>query len=368
MTTTVKTRILRTVAAAVAAAFVATPALLAAPADAKAPRGSLAEVILEPGALTGDPTHAIHRGWWGHGTGATPARTGSTFLSLDLADQSGKVTAASTAALGKKLQDQTLENLRVAFVPYSADGSNERPAVTKGQNAGEVFDWFTDAPFGAAWNGAASKNDAVFTVSTLSEWTAWWKVGRPLQGYSPDLKVLNVNSAGSGDPTTTPEGASILNRWPAGTKISMVFYLADGYDKTYPLIPRVAVGPDGRAISAWLTFRTVANPTDPARTSAGFEVLTYSPPSAYPGGGKAGTTTGEDASGAPAAQQGESESASSARASSKAGDGSTSENWLVAAVPGGRPVLFSLLAVVVLAALVGCVALLRRGAAASGHP
>lgn len=331
------------------------PALFAT-AQAKAPDGSLGEVILEP-TLTGDPTHAIQRGWWGHGDGKKPTTTGTTFPSLDLADGTGTVTASSTADLGKLFGDKTLENLRVAFVPYSADGSNERPKLTKGENAGEAFAWFTDFAFGSGFNGAESENDSVITVSTLAEWTAWWKIGRPLEGYLKDLSVVTIDTGGQTAPATAPEGKSILNRWPAGTKISMVFYKSDGYDEKYPLIPRVAVGKDGRAISAWLTFRTVAHPTDPARTSAGFEVLTYSPPSAYPGGDT--SRTGSGSGEGDRAPNDAGAAAGSGRGGSSADDGGSGQSKVADVVPGGMPVLVVLLALLAAAGVAAGARLLR---------
>ncbi|BBH16982.1 hypothetical protein Back2_12690 [Nocardioides baekrokdamisoli] len=241
-------------------------------ADAAAPHGSAAEVIFETGAKgpLADPGYAIVGGWWGH-EGA--AHTGATYFSLNGAGGTGVVNTASIAALHQALDDGgSFENLRVAFVPASADGSTERPLVHKGEVAGDAFQWWTDMGMGSGVAGSGGPTDYGTFISTQTQWDAFWRQGRPVQAFDSHLVLHDV---ATGSVSTAPEGTSILNAWPAGTKISVVLYASDGYNGS--LEPTVKVGPDGRAVSAWLTIRTLARPGDPVRTSAGYQVLTASP-------------------------------------------------------------------------------------------
>ena len=327
-------------------------------AQAVAAEKSPAEVLLETGDVTATPGHAIKDGWWGHeGSAKAPTGTGTTYISADATDKTGAVTDASIAALHELLGDgNTFDNLRVAFVPASADGSAERPKVTKGENAGEAFTWFADLGFGGALSGLKTKNDSVATVSTLDEYTAWWRAGRPLQGYDDALKVIDIADDGATAPAKTPQGASILDRWPAGQKISMVLYVSDGVDPNYPLIPTVAADKDGRAKAAWLTFTTVADPKDKSRSSAGYRVLSYSRATidAIASGDPAGGTSpggGKGHGGGNGKNKGDrAGDGAQAGAPSDAGD-EGSKNWLVSAAPGGSTTLWIVLAVLGLGAV-----------------
>jgi hypothetical protein len=326
-------------------------------AQAVATDKSPAEVLLETGDVTAIPSHAIKDGWWGHeGNPKAPTGTGTTFISANATDAKGAVTDASIAALHEVLGDgNTFDNLRVAFVAASADGSAERPKVTKGENAGEAFTWFADLGFGGALSGNKNKNDSVITISTLDEYTAWWRAGRPLQGYDEDLKMVDIADDSSTAPADNPQGVSILNRWPAGTKISMVLYVSDGVDPNYPLIPTVAADKDGRAKAAWLTFTTVADPQDKSRSSAGYRVLSYSK------GTLDAIATGKPAGGAQGAGDNKGHHGNGKGKGGKATDGSAgapsdagdqgSKNWLVSAVPGGATTLWIVLAGLVLGAV-----------------
>jgi hypothetical protein len=289
------------------AAALPTAALVAAPAHAGVPHGSHALVMLETSytGITGDPRNAIVDGWWGH---EGPRHTGATVYSINATDSDGHVTAASVAALKRTLgvggQSDTF-NLQIAFVRASADGSTERPRVTPGETAGQAFTWFSDSSIGTSLNGSTRPDDYVTFVSTDAQWQAFWRAGRPLEGFDDHLVLHDTNRAGS-PVSVHPEGTSILNTWPAGTKISMVVYAATGDHVNGE--PVVKVGPDGRAITSWLTFRTVADPSDPVRTSAGYQVLTTIPgegsnlkpnglPKHQPSGTPGSTSTGSDQSG-----------------------------------------------------------------------
>ncbi|MGN6723505.1 MAG: hypothetical protein ACTHJM_12920 [Marmoricola sp.] len=240
-------------------------------ASAAIPRGSAAEVILETGTKgpLGDPGYALVKGWWGHEGGF---HTGSTYVSLNAADKQGVVTTESLAALHKAMSDGgSFNSLRVAFVLASKDGSTERPFVHAGETAGQAFKWWTDMGMGSGVGGGKSAYNGSF-VSTQQQWDKYWHAGRPVQAFDSKLVLHDVSSNAV---SATPEGTSILNTWPAGTKVSVVLYVSDGYNDE--LEPKVKVGPDGRAISAWLTLETIAKPGNPVESSAGYRVLTASP-------------------------------------------------------------------------------------------
>lgn len=265
---------MRSLARVTAAALLATTLLgtTALSAEAAIPKGSLAEVIFETGSKgpLGDPGYAVVKGWWGH-EGA--AHTGATYFSVNAADSSGVVNAASAAIVNRALKDGgSFDSLRVAFVPASSDGSTERPFVHAGESAGQAFKWWTDMGMGSSVAGSRAANDSGTFVSTQAQWDKFWHAGRPVQAFDAHLVLHDVSN---GAVSTTPEGTSILSAWPAGTKISVVLYVSDGYNDE--LEPKIKVGPDGRALSAWLTIRTIAKPGDPVRTSAGYQVLTASP-------------------------------------------------------------------------------------------
>lgn len=258
--------------AVVAALVTGVVAGVAALATAAAPNGSLAEVIFETGTKgpIGDPGYAVVKGWWGH---EGHARSAVTYFSLNGADAQGVVTTASIAALHRRLGDGgSFSNLRVAFVPASSDGSTERPRVHAGETAGEAFKWWTDMGMGSAVAGSKAANDSGTFVSTQQQWDKFWHAGRPVQAFDSHLVLHDVSDNAV---SATPEGTSIMNTWPAGTKLSVVLYVSQGYNNE--LEPIVKVGPDGRALSAWLTLETVAKPGDPVRRSAGYRVLTASP-------------------------------------------------------------------------------------------
>ncbi|RNL79985.1 hypothetical protein [Nocardioides marmorisolisilvae] len=328
-------------------------------ASAETPHGSRAEVILEKKPSTGQPYYASLDGWWGHEGKSQDTGIGSTYLSLDASDGHGVVSEATIARLHRELGDGgNFDALRVAFVPFSADGSNERPVVHKGENAGEAFRWFADLGFSSALNGNKNKNDSVAVVSTLAEYTQWWRAGRPVQAFTDKLGVLDVASDGHATASATPQGRSLLDRWPAGTKISLVFYVSDGVDKDMPQVPTVKVGKDGRAMTAWMTFETVASPTNPVRTSGGYQVLTGAGTGPKAAAKPRSTATGQD-QGGQAGTKPDKTGATTQPGDPGAGSGSD-DGGLTGSLPGGRPTFYALL-VVLLAGAVSLVTLrLRR--------
>lgn len=250
------------------AAAVAVPlAVLATTAPAQAykpsgtPTGSPAELMLESG-VSGDLNNAIQNGWWGHeGSAAAPTGTNPTVLSADYT--SGELQAAFS---------DPDNNLRVVFVPRSADGSNEHPSATSGQSVDQVFGpsaRFADQGLFAGLNGTGNANDSVLTVSTGAEWDAWAAAGNPLQGYNSNLELITI---GPNTVSATPQGKSILNAWPAGTQLSMVFFESNGYTANGK--PTVLAS-GGKAKTAWLNLTTRQSPSSALRTSAGYTVDSF---------------------------------------------------------------------------------------------
>jgi hypothetical protein len=211
------------------------------PAQAEPPEGADYELFLEVGEPTYDLDNAVAAGWWAR-EGATGDQP--TSLSVDLTDENGDVTEESIGA-GLAAVDcgPDLSRLAVVFVPASADpsalGSAERPAAQAGDTVYDLFDW----------------------------------VG----GNPPSAYVLDSNGrAGLGAQTAAELASNTIvtvdERWPAGELISLVTVCTTGAFKDNREA-YVQPSAEGYAQTSWLTFRTVASPTDPALTSAGYEVL-----------------------------------------------------------------------------------------------
>jgi hypothetical protein len=252
------------------------------PADAAKPDGSRIPIQVETGSsATGDPANAVTSGWWGHEGGADNGTgTGSTFLSLDASNGTNAVDDTTLAATLTALGAPDLDHIGYAIVPTTADGSNENPTATAGQNAATVFNAggagrVLYLGFGGALNGSANANDSVTVASSKSEVEAWVAAGRPLQTFNNSLQMVDISS---GTVSATPQGKSILNAWPAGTQLSLVAFVTNGMDPALDnQVPLVAVE-GGKAKTAWMPFTTVAKPGDALRTSAGYQVAgAYAP-------------------------------------------------------------------------------------------
>jgi hypothetical protein len=242
-------------AAAVAALPLGIVAMTGSPASAHEAPGSPVEVFVDSTA-SADLADAIQNGWWGHegandGTGTAPS----------FPDVNG-----SDPDFTSLFPDPS--KIRVAFVTTSADGSAEHPAVSAGQSVGQVFGWFMDAGLQTGLNGTSATNDSVNVVSTGAEFNAWDTAGQPVQGFDDSLVLHDVTAPGN-PVSTAPKGKSILNRWAAGSHVSLVFYATTGAVDAHGQ-PIVAVGADGHAITAYMPFTTVQKPGDSIRTSAGY--------------------------------------------------------------------------------------------------
>jgi hypothetical protein len=233
-------------------------------ASAEAAPGSPVEVFVDS-TSSASLADAIKSGWWGHEGGADNGTgTSTSFLDVDGSDPDLSVFS-------------DLANIRVAFVATSADGSAEHPAVSAGQSVDQVFPWFMDAGLQTGLNGNTNPNDSVNIVSTGAEYNAWFSAGQPLQGFNNNLQLIDISAPGT-PVSATPQGKSILNRWPAGTDVSLVFYESTGATSPTNGLPIVRVGDDGHAVTAYMPFATVAKPGDAVRTSAGYQVAgAYAP-------------------------------------------------------------------------------------------
>lgn len=222
-------------------------------------------VFTETGGFTAESANAISAGWWGHeGSG----RSGSTVFSLDGGGGSGQPNSTTLAAqLAKIGPDATLDDLHVAFVLTSSDGSAEKPAVSAGQTVGQVFHWFDASTTSSSLAGNNNANDYVDALSTEASYNAWYNAGQPVYGF--DNNLVAHDAAAPGDPASGPHaiGTSILNTWPAGTNVSLVYYVSTSVNANNE--PIVAVGPDGHAETAWVPLTTVALPADHSQDPVG---------------------------------------------------------------------------------------------------
>lgn len=320
----------RAMALVVTLAISGVVALSAAPAQADVSKPDGGKLFLEAGAATGDPAKALSSGVWGREGKAGDA---GTFVVGDFSDSSGKVTDPSQAFWLKRLGVSDFNNLAIAFVRASKDGSAERPKVSKGQNAAEVFQWFTDFGPGAGWAGTGQRyNDAVVVVRTREEFEDWVRNGRTDQVF--DEKLVARDALAPGLPVSAhPQGKSIQNRWKAGEKISLVVFATDGFDSDN--VPIVKVGDDGRALTAWLTFETEAGPKDPGTyTSAAYRVLEASPLPKAPD--EVSKDPSAEVNGAGAGASPEASGAASADASASAASGPDAGDPAAAAAAADR--------------------------------
>jgi hypothetical protein len=247
----------------VALALAATGLGMTAPAIA-AP-ASPVQAFIETGGFTANPANAISTGWWGHeGAGMT----GTSMFSLDgLGGATPPATQATlNAQLAKIGPDATANNLHVAFVLTSSDGSAEKPTVTAGQTVGQVFQWFDASGVGHSIAGNTQSNDYVDALSTESSYNSWFLAGQKPYGFDDNL--VAHDAAEPGNPVSAhPIGTSILNTWAAGTHVSLVYYVSTANNANNE--PIVAVGPDGKAETAWMPFTTVGMPADHSRDPLG---------------------------------------------------------------------------------------------------
>lgn len=262
----------------VALALASTVVGITGPAFASLP-ASPVQGFIETSGFTADPANAISSGWWGHeGAG----KTGTSYFSLDGKGSASTVDATSLAAqLAKIGPDATVDNVHVAFVLTSADGSAERPAVTAGETVGQAFTWFDASSIGGGLAGNTTDHDYVDALSTDASYNAWFNAGQPVYGFDANLKAVDATgtpctyTVGSTTCGTTGAplsgahaiGTSILNTWASGTNVSLVYYVSTANNANNE--PIVTVGPDGHAETAWMPFTTVGMPSDHSRDPIG---------------------------------------------------------------------------------------------------
>jgi hypothetical protein len=244
---------------------------LGSSASAANPDGSVYEIFTEP-SLTLDINNQITKGWWGKETnsGSNPADTGtnSTNFSADWTD-------GGTGFMNAFLGDDG-SHIGVAYVLSSADGSTERPTVTNGELAGQAFQWYSDLGFGGSEVYSATSNKGVDALWTQAGKDQWVADGKPSTSFNDNL--VQTLPLVAGNPVATHQyQTSVLNTWASNANVSLVYFLYDGVNAN--LEPIVHRGADGKAVTAWLKFKTVASPSDSTlKTSAGYEVLTAGAP------------------------------------------------------------------------------------------
>ncbi|BBH16981.1 hypothetical protein Back2_12680 [Nocardioides baekrokdamisoli] len=245
------------------AAFALAAAVLGAASPAMAAPASPLQVFMEGASATFDPANAVTAGWWGHeGAG----RTDSSFFSLDGKGSAASATPTSLAAQLAKIGPDAASdgsNVFVAYVTTSADGSAEKPTISAGETVGQAFGWFDGSTFDGALSGNSAANDYVDTVSTDASYTAWHNAGSPVVGYDASLTPIDAAAPGAPPSGAHALGKSILNNWPAGANISLVYYVSNATAANGE--PIVQAGADGKAETAWMPFTTVAMPTDHSR-------------------------------------------------------------------------------------------------------
>lgn len=236
-------------------------------AEAYTPAGSVYEIFTEP-SLTTDPANRITKGWWGHetnpGDNSAVGDTGpnpTNFSAPEIADGGAAFAAAFNGDDGS--------HVGIAFVPTSADGSAERPVVTAGELVGQAFPLWSDlGAFGSeVWSPQNQGVDGLWSQAGKDAWVA---DGKPTLGFDANL-VLHTPLRPGNPVASSQFQKSMLNAWPAGTNVSLVYYLFDSINANFE--PVLHVGADGRAVTAWMPFTTVASTTDPTlKTSAGYVV------------------------------------------------------------------------------------------------
>ncbi|MGN6723503.1 MAG: beta strand repeat-containing protein [Marmoricola sp.] len=262
----------RIVAGALALAIPTAILATATTANAYAPTPGAAEIILEAGSLTGAGANALPSGWWGH---EGSAHSQSTYFSLNT---TGSTLAATLAKIGP---DATASNLHTAFV-VNPTTANVKPAITAGETVGQAYQWFDASGFGHSLAGNTQQNDYVDAVSTEASYNAWFNAGQPVYGFDNNLNAIDAAAPGAPLSGSHAIGKSILNNWPAGTQIGVVYYVSNANNANNE--PIVLADSTGHAEAAYVPLTTVALPAahsqDPAagfpasydtiRTSAGY--------------------------------------------------------------------------------------------------
>jgi hypothetical protein len=246
----------RIVAGALALAIPTAIFATATTANAYAPTPGAAEIILEAGSLTGAGANALPSGWWGHeGT----AHSQATYFSLNT---TGSTLAATLAKIGP---DATSSNLHTAFV-VNPTTANVKPAISAGETVGQAYSWFDASGFGHSLAGNTQQNDYVDAVSTEASYNAWFNAGQPVYGFDNNLNAIDAAAPGAPLSGSHAIGKSILNNWPAGTQIGVVYYVSNANNANNE--PIVLADSTGHAEAAYVPLTTVALPSDHSQDPA----------------------------------------------------------------------------------------------------
>lgn len=246
----------RIVAGALALAIPTAIFATASTANAYAPTPGAAEIILEAGSLTGSGANALPSGWWGH-EGAS--HNLSTYFSLNT---TGSTLAQTLAKIGP---DATASNLHTAFV-VNPTSSNVKPAITAGETVGQAYQYFDASGFGHSLAGNTQTNDYVDAISTEASYNAWFNAGQPVYGFNDQLQAIDAAAPGAPLSGSHAIGTSILNTWPAGTQIGVVYYVSNANNANNE--PIVLADSTGHAEAAYVPLTTVALPADHSQDPA----------------------------------------------------------------------------------------------------
>lgn len=216
-------------------AAVAASMLVAAPAQAVTkPEGSQVHVLFG----SSDPATSLSRSVTWDGVDFT-------------------VTAGTTA---EDFGCPTGDRLAAAMTDPSRDGSTERPVIADSTVlARDVFTWTLQTAARGSSPAAVAQHANTPGTSLALPFNSRTKF------YTKDQSVL-VASGGA------DASVVLASLWATGTTHSVVVFCTSGVDATTKQY-RVSQGADGRAISSWVQFSTLANPEIAAETSTGFEVV-----------------------------------------------------------------------------------------------
>jgi hypothetical protein len=244
---------LRPSAAAIAATAVGLAVLtLGGPANAAVPDGAHVELLIGPSSAASNPTAAVTQGTWPDAVSGSGA-----FYILGAGNPKADGFGCPTGDV-----------VRYAFTAASPNpgtaGSAERPHVTAGEPAFEVFDSvYSVQPGGTATAIAVSGSQRPIIDSTV------------VRKAMTDTATATAFSTPTSDLEHT--GYVLIDHaWPTGATISAVAYCSTGIDSV-TLADGTSYGDyavdadaNGYAITSWVQFTTVADATDSSLTSAGF--------------------------------------------------------------------------------------------------
>jgi hypothetical protein len=261
----------RTVALGFVALTLASVGLItSAPVQAAKPAGAVVDLLIGPNngaagvteSVLTDPSLAVTQGVWGAYSGDSGLDGSSNTATYVVGRPTTVGTALTVADHGCPAGD----GLGYAFTTASPTaaaanlpGSSERPRVTAGQFAHDVFGW------------------TPLSANQIADTTTPYAQIQATKSILPQASWATLISTGG---AYTAALAPVLNKaWPAETKLSLVFYCSSAKKQQVPgartgyLDDVVATDANGYAITSWVQFVTSADPLNSTLTSSRFTVL-----------------------------------------------------------------------------------------------